>query len=61
MSVWLTLPCEMGVGHREWQQRCAQGMSVWLTLPYEMGVRHNGMGHTDVWGRMAWPWVAKVS
>lgn len=36
-------------------------MSVWLTLPYEMGVRHNGMGHTDVWGRMAWPWVAKVS
>lgn len=48
-------------GHREWQQRCVQGMSVWLTLPYEMGVRHSGMGHTDVRGRVAWPWIAKVS
>ena len=29
--------------------------------PLRDGGQAQGMGHTDVWGRMAWPWVAKVS
>ncbi len=36
-------------------------MLVWLTLPYGMGVEHGGWGYRGVWGRMAWPWFAKVA
>ncbi len=53
MSVWLTLPSEIGVGHSGWGYRGVWGMMAWpwfaksLIEPYDTAYC-SGVGHSSV-------------